>query len=131
MVEHQSLGKISNRDQTVTGGVQTGLQMRGDSAHSTSQDRKGQITLDQATGLAEGSAVALEAVSTTELLDIRPLLVTMTLTIGKFDFFYQQQCQFVQLLQNREGVARRCSKVKLERKNGSDHPGKVRRQKNH
>ena len=81
------MGKISNRDRTVTGGVQTGLLMRGDSTHSTSQDRKGQITLDQATGLAEDSAVASEAVSTTEVLDIRPLLVTMTLTIGKFEFF--------------------------------------------
>lgn len=87
MVDHQSLGKISNRGRTVTGGVRTGLLMRGDSTHSTSQDRKGQITLDQATGLVEDSAVALEAVSTTEVLDIRPFLVTMTLTIGKFEFF--------------------------------------------
>ena len=71
----------------VTGEARTDLRMRGDSTHSTSQDRKGQITLDQATGLVEDSAVALEAVSTTEVLDIRPLLVTMTLTIGKFDFF--------------------------------------------
>ena len=86
MVEHQSLGRISNRDQMVTGGARTGLRMKGDSTHSTSQDRKGQITLDRATGLVEDLVVALEVVSTTEVSDIRPLLVTMTLTIGKFEF---------------------------------------------
>ena len=70
----------------VTGGARTGLRMKGDSTHSTSQDRKGQITLDRAAGLVEDSVVALEVVSTTEVSDIRPLLVTMTLTIGKFEF---------------------------------------------
>ena len=69
----------------VTGGARTDLRMRGDSTHSTSQDRKGLITLDRATGLVEDSVVALEVVSTAEVLDTRPLLVTMILTIGKFE----------------------------------------------
>ena len=70
----------------VTGEARTNLRMRGDSTHSTSQDRKGQITLDRATGLVEDSVVALEVVSIMVASDIRPLLVTMTLTIGKFEF---------------------------------------------
>ena len=70
----------------VTGVARTDLRMRGDSTHSTSQDRKGQIILDRAPGSVEDSVVALEVVSTAEVLDIRPLLVTMTLIIGKFEF---------------------------------------------
>ena len=71
----------------VIGETRTDLQMRGDSTHSTSQDRKGQIiTARVHITLAEVSVVALEAVSPKEDLAIKPSLVIMRLTIGKFQF---------------------------------------------
>ena len=71
----------------VIGETRTDLQMRGDSTHSTSQDRKGQIiTARVHITLAKVSVVALEAVSPKEDLAIKPSLVIMRLTIGKFQF---------------------------------------------
>ena len=68
--------------------VTLGLQMKGDSTHSTSQDRKGQITTRVRKILVEVSEEALEAVSVITLdLVIKPFLAIMTLTIGKFESF--------------------------------------------
>ena len=81
------MGKISNRDRTVTS-VTLGLQMKGDSTHSTSQDRKDQITARVRKILVEVSEEVLEAASVITLdLVTKPFLDIMTLTIGKFESF--------------------------------------------